>query len=57
MLPQIVKDYTNLVPLDNQQLNLEHKSRTFGYQTINYKATHVKTNCVYYLKRILGTNL
>jgi len=57
MLPQIVKDYTNLVPLDNQQLNLEHKSRTFGYQTINYKATHMKTNCVYYLKRILGFRL
>ena len=49
-----MKDYHNLVPLDNQQINIDHKSRTFTYQTISYKATHIKTNCVYYLKRILG---
>lgn len=53
-LPAQVKDYHNLVPLDNQQINIDHKSRTFSYQTISYKATHIKTNCVYYLKRILG---
>jgi len=53
-LPNQVKDYQNLVPLDSQQINIEHKSRTFSYQTISYKATNVKTNCVYYLKRILG---
>lgn len=53
-LPSQVKDYHNLVPLDSQQINIDHKSRTFSYQTISYKATHVKTNCVYYLKRILG---
>lgn len=53
-LPAQVKDYHNLVPLDNQQINIDHKSRTFGYQTISYKATHIKTNCVYYLKRIIG---
>ena len=53
-LPLQVKDYQNLVPLDNQQLNIEHKSRTYTYQTISYKGTHVKTNCAYYLKRICG---
>jgi hypothetical protein len=42
------------VPLDNQQINIDHKSRTFGYQTISYKANHVKTNAVYYLKRLLN---
>ena len=53
-LPLQVKEYQNLVPLDNQQINIEHKSRTFSYQTISYNATHIKTNCVYYLKRICG---
>lgn len=53
-LPTQVKEYHNLVPLDSQQINIDHKSRTFGYQTISYKATHIKTNCAYYLKRILG---
>ena len=53
-MPSQVKDYHNLVPLDSQQINIDHKSRTFSYQTISYKATHIKTNCVYYLKRILG---
>jgi PAB-dependent poly(A)-specific ribonuclease subunit 3 len=53
-LPLQVKEYQNLVPLDNQQINIEHKSRTFSYQTISYKANHIKTNCVYYLKRICG---
>ena len=46
-----VKDYHNLVPLDSQQMNVEHKSRTYGFQTISYKATHIKTNSVYYLKK------
>ncbi len=54
-MPSQVKDYINLVPLDSQQLNIDHKSRTFGsYQTISYKATHIKTNSVYYLKRIMN---
>lgn len=53
-VPNQVKDYHNLIPLDNQQINIEHKSRTFAYQTISYKATHIKTNCLYYLKRIIG---
>jgi PAB-dependent poly(A)-specific ribonuclease subunit 3 len=53
-LPRQVKDYHNLIPLDDQQINLEHKSRTYGYQTISYKATHIKTGCLYYLKRISG---
>lgn len=53
-LPTQVKEYQNLVPLDSQQINIDHKSRTFSYQTISYKASHIKTNCVYYLKRILG---
>jgi PAB-dependent poly(A)-specific ribonuclease subunit 3 len=35
-------------------MNIEHKSRTYSCQTISYKATHIKTNCVYYLKRIIG---
>ncbi len=54
MLPPQIKDYHNLVPLDSQQQNIEHKSRTFNYQTISYKATHIKKNCVYYLKIIFG---
>jgi len=33
-LPLQVKEYHNLVPLDSQQINIDHKSRTFSYQTI-----------------------
>lgn len=53
-MPPLIKDYHNLVPLDTQQLNIDHKSRTFSYQTISYKAINIKNNNVYYLKRILG---
>ena len=39
-MPERVGDYYNLMPLDSNQANVPHKSRTFRYQTISYKATH-----------------
>lgn len=54
VLPERVGDYYNLVPLDANQANISHQSNTFRYQTISYKATHIRTNSVYYLKRIMG---
>jgi hypothetical protein len=53
-MPERVGDYYNLMPLDSSQANVPHKSRTFRYQTISYKATHIRTNAVCYLKRIMG---
>ncbi|CAF0850932.1 unnamed protein product [Rotaria sordida] len=56
-MPERVGDYYNLMPLDSSQANVPHKSRTFRYQTISYKATHIRTNTVCYLKRIMGCKL
>ncbi|UJR21899.1 hypothetical protein I4U23_024970 [Adineta vaga] len=56
-MPERVGDYYDLVPLDSSQANVPHKSRTFRYQTISYKATHIRTNAVCYLKRIMGCKL
>ncbi|CAF0726742.1 unnamed protein product [Didymodactylos carnosus] len=56
-IPERVGDYYNLTPLDSSQANVTHKSRTFRYQTISYKATHIRTNAVCYLKRIMGCKL
>ena len=42
------------MPLDSSQANVPHKSRTFRYQTISYKATHIRTNSICYLKRFMG---
>ncbi|CAF0834219.1 unnamed protein product [Rotaria sp. Silwood1] len=56
-MPERVGDYYNLMPLDSSQANVPHKSRTFRYQTISYKATHIRTNAVCYLKRIMGCKL
>jgi hypothetical protein len=53
-MPERVGDYYNLMPLDSSQANVPHKSRTFRYQTISYKATHIRTNSICYLKRIMG---
>lgn len=53
-MPERVGDYYNLMPLDSNQANVPHKSRTFRYQTISYKATHIRTNTICYLKRIMG---
>lgn len=53
-MPERVGDYYNLMPLDSSQANVPHKSRTFRYQTISYKATHIRSNAVCYLKRIMG---
>jgi hypothetical protein len=53
-MPERVGDYYNLMPLDSSQANVPHKSRTFRYQTISYKATHIRTNAICYLKRIIG---
>ena len=55
-MPERVGDYYNLMPLDSSQANVPHKSRTFRYQTIGYKATHIRTNAICYLKRIMGMN-
>lgn len=55
-MPERVGDYYNLMPLDSSQANVPHKSRTFRYQTISYKATHIRTNEIRYLKRIMGMN-
>jgi hypothetical protein len=55
-MPERVGDYFNLMPLDSSQANVPHKSRTFRYQTISYKATHIRTNAICYLKRIMGKN-
>jgi hypothetical protein len=49
-MPERVGDYYNLVPLDSSQTNVP----TFRYQTLSYKATHIRTNAVCYLKRIMG---
>lgn len=54
VLPERVGDYYNLVPLDSNQANIPHQSNTFRYQTISYKATHIRTNAVCYLKRMMG---
>ncbi|CAM4925942.1 unnamed protein product [Rotaria socialis] len=54
-MPERVGDYYNLMPLDSSQANVPHKSRTFRYQTLSYKATHMRTNAACYLKRIMGT--
>lgn len=56
-MPERVGDYYDLVPLDSSQANVPHKSRTFRYQTISYKATHIRTNTVCYLKRIMGKSI
>jgi len=56
-MPERVGDYYDLVPLDSSQANVPHKSRTFRYQTISYKATHIRTNAICYLKRIMGCKL
>jgi len=56
-MPERVGDYYNLMPLDSSQANVPHKSRTFRYQTISYKATHIRSNAVCYLKRIMGCKL
>ncbi len=53
-MPERVGDYYNLMPLDSSQANVPHKSRTYRYQTISYKATHIRTNTICYLKRIMG---
>jgi hypothetical protein len=53
-MPERVGDYYNLMPLDSNQANVPHKSRTFRYQTLSYKAAHIRTNAVCYLKRIMG---
>ena len=53
-MPERIGDYYNLMPLDSSQANVPHKSRTFRYQTISYKATHIRTNAICYLKRIMG---
>jgi hypothetical protein len=53
-MPERVGDYYNLMPLDSSQANVPHKSRTFRYQTISYKATHIRTNSICYLKRMMG---
>lgn len=53
-MPERVGDYYDLIPLDSSQANVPHKSRTFRYQTISYKATHIRTNAICYLKRIMG---
>ncbi|CAF0937819.1 unnamed protein product [Adineta ricciae] len=45
------------IPLDSSQANVPHKSRTFRYQTISYKAAHIRTNTICYLKRIMGCKL
>lgn len=55
-MPERVGDYYNLMPLDTSQANVPHKSRTFRYQTISYKATHIRTNNICFLKRIMGNN-
>ena len=55
-MPERVGDYYNLMPLDSSQANVPHKSRTFRYQTTGYKATHIRTNAICYLKRIMGMN-
>ena len=54
-MPERVGDYYNLMPLDSSQANVPHKSRTFRYQTLSYKATHIRTNAICYLKRMMGT--
>ncbi|CAF3746135.1 unnamed protein product [Rotaria magnacalcarata] len=56
-MPERVGDYYNLMPLDSSQANVPHKSRTFRYQTLSYKATHMRTNATCYLKRIMGCKL
>jgi PAB-dependent poly(A)-specific ribonuclease subunit 3 len=56
-MPERVGDYYNLMPLDSSQANVPHKSRTFRYQTLSYKATHIRTNAICYLKRIMGCKL
>ncbi|CAF1374330.1 unnamed protein product [Rotaria magnacalcarata] len=56
-MPERVGDYYNLMPLDSSQANVPHKSRTFRYQTLSYKATHIRTNATCYLKRIMGCKL
>jgi hypothetical protein len=56
-MPERVGDYYNLMPLDSSQANVPHKSRTFRYQTISYKATHIRTNAICYLKRMMGMSL
>ncbi|UJR27331.1 hypothetical protein I4U23_008624 [Adineta vaga] len=56
-MPERVGEYYNLVPLDSNQTNVPHKSRTFHYQTMSYKATHIRTNAVCYLKRMMGCKL
>jgi len=56
-MPERVGDYYNLMPLDSSQANVSHKSRTFRYQTISYKATHIRTNAICYLKRIMGKRI
>jgi hypothetical protein len=56
VMPERVGDYYNLMPLDSNQANVPHKSRIFRYQTISYKATHIRTNSICYLKRIMGMN-
>jgi hypothetical protein len=53
-MPERVGDYYNLMPLDSSQANVPHKSRTYRYQTISYKATHIRTNAICYLKRMMG---
>ncbi|CAF4962494.1 unnamed protein product [Rotaria socialis] len=56
-MPERVGDYYNLIPLDSSQANVPHKSRAFRYQTLSYKATHIRTNATCYLKRIMGCKL
>ena len=56
-MPERVGDYYNLMPLDSSQANVPHKSRTFRYQTISYKAAHIRTNAICYLKRIMGKQM
>ncbi|CAF1633020.1 unnamed protein product [Adineta ricciae] len=57
VMPERVGEYYNLVPLDSNQANVPHKSRTFHYQTISYKANHIRTNAICYLKRMMGCQL
>ena len=54
VMPERVGDYYNLVPLDSNQANIPHQSNTFRYQTISYKATHIRTNAICFLKRMMG---
>uniref|UniRef100_A0A060T864 PAN2-PAN3 deadenylation complex subunit PAN3 n=1 Tax=Blastobotrys adeninivorans TaxID=409370 RepID=A0A060T864_BLAAD len=53
-LPEFVHVYHTLVPLD---LNFEHATNFFGYQTWAYKATSNHDGRVYCLRRIEGFRL